>query len=102
MPVHDSTVFIAGDIDPIEFLEDCIGIKLLVYQKEILRRMLSTDKIYIHPWQSYERPNIRMINDDLSDLKGEVNEVHIEKEPNGDAKLPIFRCYFRRYGKTYI
>ena len=38
------------DIDPIEFLEDYLGIKLLVYQKEILRRMLSTDKIYIYPW----------------------------------------------------
>ena len=37
-------------IDPIEFLEDYLGIKLLAYQKEILRRMLSTDKIYIYPW----------------------------------------------------
>lgn len=49
------------DIDPIEFLEDCLGIKLLAYQKEILRRMLSMGKIYIYPWQSYERPNIRVI-----------------------------------------
>ena len=50
------------DIDPIEFLEDYLGIKLLVHQKEILRIMLSKDKVYIHPWQRYERPNIRMIN----------------------------------------
>lgn len=51
------------DIDPIEFLEDYLGIKLLVYQKEILRRMLSTNKIDIYPWQSYERPNIRVIDE---------------------------------------
>ena len=38
------------DINPIEFIEDYLGIKLLVYQKEILRRMLSTDKIYIFTW----------------------------------------------------
>lgn len=49
------------DIDPIEFLEDCLGIKLLVYQKEILKKMWSTGKIYIYPWHSYERPNIRVI-----------------------------------------
>ena len=49
------------DIDPIEFLEYYLGIKLLAYQKEILRKMLSTDKIYIYPWQSYEIPNIRVI-----------------------------------------
>lgn len=104
MPIHDATVFLAGDIDPIELLEDYLGIKLLAYQKEILRRILSNDKIYIYPWQSYERPSIRMINeirkcysliiDDVSELKGEANEVHIEKEPDGDAKLPIFGGYF--------
>lgn len=49
------------DIDYVEFLEDYLGIKFFAYQKEILRRMLSTDKIYIYPWQSYERPNIRVI-----------------------------------------
>lgn len=49
------------DIDPVEFLEDYLGIELLPYQKEILRRMLNTDKIYIYHWESYERPNIRMI-----------------------------------------
>lgn len=49
------------DIDPVEFVEDYIGIELLPYQKEILRRMLNTDKIYIYPWKSYERPNIRVI-----------------------------------------
>lgn len=67
------------DIDPIEFIEDYLGIKLLAYQKEILRRMQSTDKIYIYPWQSYERPNIRaiyemvkcclLINDDVDRLR---------------------------------
>ena len=50
-------------IDPIEFLEDYLGIKLFAYQKEILRRVLSTDKIYIYHWQSYERPNIRVIDE---------------------------------------
>ena len=49
------------DIDKIEFIEDYLGIKLLAYQKEILRKMWSTDKIYIYPWQSYERLNIRAI-----------------------------------------
>jgi len=63
------------DIDPTEFLEDYLGIKLLAYQKEILRKMWSTGKIYIYPWYSYERPNIRamyeiakcfsLINDDV-------------------------------------
>jgi len=48
-------------IDPIEFIEDYLGIKLLAYQKEILRKMLSTDKIYIYPWQSYKGLNIRTI-----------------------------------------
>ena len=67
------------DIDPIEFIEDYLGIKLLAYQKEILRKMRSTDKIYIYPWQSYERPNIRaiyemvkcclLINDDVDKLR---------------------------------
>lgn len=52
---------IIQDIDPIEFLEDYLGIKFLAYQKEILRKMRSTDKIYIYPWQSYERQNIRVI-----------------------------------------
>ena len=33
------------DIDPIEFLEDYLGIKLLACQKEILRKMWSTDFI---------------------------------------------------------
>ena len=47
------------DIDPIEFLEDYLGIKLLACQKEILRKMWSTDKIYIYPWQSYKGLNIR-------------------------------------------
>ena len=60
------------DIDPIEFLEDYLGIKLLAYQKEILRKMWSTGKIYIYPWHSYERPKIyemakcfSLINDDV-------------------------------------
>ena len=67
------------DIDPIEFIEDYLGIKLLAYQKEILRKMRSTDKIYIYPWQSYERQNIRvlyemvkcclLINDDVDKLR---------------------------------
>ena len=67
------------DIDPIEFIEDYLGIKLLAYQKEILRKMRSTDIIYIYPWQSYERPNIRaiyemvkcclLINDDVDKLR---------------------------------
>lgn len=39
------------DIDPVEFLEDYLGIKLLSYQKEILRKMWRTDKIYIYPWK---------------------------------------------------
>lgn len=51
------------DIDQIEFLEDHFGIKLLTYQKEILRKMLSTDKIYICPWQSYKKIDIRVIHE---------------------------------------
>jgi hypothetical protein len=67
------------DIDPIEFLEDYLGIKLLVYQKEILRKMWSTGKIYIYPWQSYERPKIyeiyemakclSLIGEDITEVK---------------------------------
>lgn len=51
------------NIDPIEFLEDYLGIKLLAYQKEMLRIMLSTNKIHIYPWQSYERLNIKTTNE---------------------------------------
>ena len=51
------------DIDPIEFLKDYLGIELLPYQKEILRKIWRTDKIYIYPWQSYESPNIRAIHE---------------------------------------
>jgi hypothetical protein len=67
------------DIDPIEFLEDYLGIKLLVYQKEILRKMWSTGKIYIYPWQSYERPKIyemakcfSLIGEDITEVKKHV------------------------------
>ncbi len=52
------------NIDPIKFLEDYLGIKLLAYQKEMLRIMLSTNKIHIYPWQNYERlNNIKAINE---------------------------------------
>ena len=47
------------DIDPIEFLEDCLGIKLLAYQKEILRKMWSTGKMYIHMGQDLDKTDIR-------------------------------------------
>lgn len=36
------------EIDLGEFLEDCLDIHILPYQKELLRRMWSTDKMYIH------------------------------------------------------
>jgi len=50
------------DIDPIKFIEDCLGIKLLMYQKEALRRLLSMkNKIYIYPWQ--RRLNIKTIKE---------------------------------------
>ena len=47
---NDFNISSVQDIDPIEFFEDYLGIKLLAYQKEILRKMLSTDRIYIYPW----------------------------------------------------
>lgn len=49
----------AQNIGPIEFLEDYLGIKLLVYQKEILRRMWVTDKMYIHMGQHLDKVDIR-------------------------------------------
>lgn len=50
MTVKHEMITSIQDIDPIEFIEDYLGIKLLIYQKEILRRMLSTNKIYIFTW----------------------------------------------------
>lgn len=49
----------AQDIDPVEFLEDCLDIHLLPYQKELLRRVWSTDKMYIHMGQHLDKADIR-------------------------------------------
>ena len=49
------------EIDLEEFLEDCLDIHLLPYQKELLRRMRSTDKIYIHMGQHLDKVDIRSI-----------------------------------------
>ncbi len=48
----------APDIDLEEFLEDCLGIQLLPYQKEMLRRMRGMDKIYIHMGQDLDKVDI--------------------------------------------
>lgn len=49
----------AQDIDPVEFIEGCLGIQLLPYQKELLRRMWVTDKMYIHMGQHLDKVEIR-------------------------------------------
>ena len=62
------------DMDIVTFVEEYLGIKLLVCQKEILRKMWSTGKIYIYPWQSYERPKIYEMAKCFS-LIGDITEV---------------------------
>lgn len=47
------------DIDPVEFLKDYLGIELSPYQKEMLRRMWGTDKMYIHMGQHLDKVDIR-------------------------------------------
>ena len=46
------------EIDLEEFLEDCLDIHLLPYQKELLRRMRATDKMYIHMGQHLDEVDI--------------------------------------------
>jgi len=53
----------APDIDLEEFLEDCLGIQLLPYQKEMLRRMWVTDKMYIHIGQDLDKVDIRPLTE---------------------------------------
>ena len=47
------------EIDLEEFLEDCLDIHLLPYQKELLRRMRSTDKVYIHIREDLDKLDVR-------------------------------------------
>lgn len=56
------------DIDPVEFLKDYLGIELLPYQKEILRKIWRTDKIYIYPWQDLDRTDIRAMDESIKCL----------------------------------
>lgn len=56
------------DIDPVEFLKDYLGIELLHYQKEILRKIWRTDKIYIYPWQDLDRTDIRAMDESIKCL----------------------------------
>lgn len=47
------------DIDDLEeFLEDCLGIQFLPYQKEMLRMMWVADKMYIHIGQHLGKVDI--------------------------------------------
>ena len=48
----------APDINLEEFIEDCLGIQLLPYQKELLRRMWATDKMYIYMGQDLDKTNV--------------------------------------------
>ena len=50
----------APDINLEEFIEDYLGIQLLPYQKELLRRMWTTDKMYIL-WRDFDKLNIYSI-----------------------------------------
>lgn len=45
----------APDINLEEFIENCLGIQLLPYQKELLRRMWATDKMYIYMGQDLDK-----------------------------------------------
>lgn len=47
------------EIDLGEFLEDCLDIHLLPYQKELLRRMWVTDKMCIRMGQHLDKVDIR-------------------------------------------
>lgn len=66
----------AQDIDPVEFIEGCLGIQLLPYQKELLRRMWVTDKMYIHMGQHLDTVEIRPMYEMTKGLiKLENNDV---------------------------
>ena len=51
----------APDINLEEFIEDYLGIQLLPYQKELLRRMWATDKMYIYMWQDLDKLDVSLI-----------------------------------------
>lgn len=51
----------APDINLEEFIEDCLGIQLLPYQKELLRRMWATDKMYIYMGQDLDKLDVSLI-----------------------------------------
>lgn len=51
----------APDINLEEFIEDYLGIQLLPYQKELLRRMWATDKMYIYMGQDLDKLDVSLI-----------------------------------------